>query len=877
MKIRSLKLTNVRKFGGRVAELTGIGDGLTVVSEANEFGKSTFFDALHALFFEKHGSTAKTVKSLQPRPGGGVAIAAEVETAEGRYLVEKHFISQKGASVRDLDRGSVIARDGEAEDWIARLIGEAEQGPAGLLWVRQGVLGLEPADGSSRDRERLVAARRDLMSSVAGEIDQVTGGRRMDRILARCQQELGQITTAKGRPSGAWKEAVDRVEILERDLIDLTRLCAELSDALTDRRGIDGELRRIDDPEAKAALERGLAGAQRRLDEAKAHAERVSSAEQALRIAALERDGAVAGRDALVAAEAALAEAAKRLSSCETVHHDAVVRSEAGQSEETKLRSALETVATRISELRQELRAAEERDAARKAKAEAARLEKQLQTARGHHEAAIGAEALVRGNPVTQAVLAAAEDAAAETARVEAALLARTASMTVRYDGKARLSLDGTEVEGDRRLQLGEKAEIEMPGIGKMRLDLPASGDADALQTRMEKSRATERAALAACGAATLDEARRRARERQETENACKLAVESLSIAAPDGIGALEAALATAEAWGKSGEGMEGRSTDDIKADIARAEDTETAARTAHERSRKVAEDTRAAVIRAEAALETARIERDGAETAAGPAESRDERRKAAEKGAADKTGIVENAQAALASLKADAPDLKTAEADHKRAADAVAGAAKRRSELTVRRAELSARIETRADESVETRRDEVAGEIEALRERLAHFERERDTLVRLRDALAKAREEAREAYFGPIQEELAPLLGILHDDAGIDWESDTIMPGALRRGGEIEAFETLSGGTQEQIAILTRLAFARLFARRGQHVPIILDDALVYSDDDRIVKMFTALNRVAMDQQIIVFSCRQLAFASLGGERPSIALREVA
>jgi uncharacterized protein YhaN len=186
-------------------------------------------------------------------------------------------------------------------------------------------------------------------------------------------------------------------------------------------------------------------------------------------------------------------------------------------------------------------------------------------------------------------------------------------------------------------------------------------------------------------------------------------------------------------------------------------------------------------------------------------------------------------------------------------------------------RADLSARIATRAEQDVEARRDEVAGELLALEDRLVRFEAEKSALTRLRDALETAREDARDAYFGPVQEELEPLLGILHEQAAIDWQSDTIMPGTLRRGGEIEAFETLSGGTQEQIAILTRLAFARLFARRGQHLPIILDDALVYSDDDRIVKMFTALNRVAADQQIIVFSCRQLVFASLGGERPDM------
>ena len=31
---------------------------------------------------------------------------------------------------------------------------------------------------------------------------------------------------------------------------------------------------------------------------------------------------------------------------------------------------------------------------------------------------------------------------------------------------------------------------------------------------------------------------------------------------------------------------------------------------------------------------------------------------------------------------------------------------------------------------------------------------------------------------------------------------------------------------------------------------------------------MFTALHRVAQDQQIIVLTCRQRAFAPLGGER---------
>ena len=190
MKLRSLTLTNVRKFGGRTAALTEIGDGITVVSEANEFGKSTFFDAVHALFFEKFGASGRSIKSLQPHSGGGVRVMAQVETQDGLFQIEKRWLAQKGATVRDVNKGTLLASDGEAEAWITALLGERSDGPAGLLWVRQGMVGLEP--DAKAERENLAETRRDLLSSVAGEIDTMTGGRKMDRVMRRCLADFGQ-------------------------------------------------------------------------------------------------------------------------------------------------------------------------------------------------------------------------------------------------------------------------------------------------------------------------------------------------------------------------------------------------------------------------------------------------------------------------------------------------------------------------------------------------------------------------------------------------------------------------------------------------------------------------------------------------------------
>jgi uncharacterized protein YhaN len=113
---------------------------------------------------------------------------------------------------------------------------------------------------------------------------------------------------------------------------------------------------------------------------------------------------------------------------------------------------------------------------------------------------------------------------------------------------------------------------------------------------------------------------------------------------------------------------------------------------------------------------------------------------------------------------------------------------------------------------------------------------------------------------------ELRPLLGLLFDDISIEFDEATLLPQTIRRNGLEENVDRLSGGMREQLSVLTRLAFARLLARDGRPAPVILDDAFVYSDDDRIEKMFDALHRQARDQQIIVFSCRQRAFAKLGG-----------
>ncbi len=158
-----------------------------------------------------------------------------------------------------------------------------------------------------------------------------------------------------------------------------------------------------------------------------------------------------------------------------------------------------------------------------------------------------------------------------------------------------------------------------------------------------------------------------------------------------------------------------------------------------------------------------------------------------------------------------------------------------------------------------------TAEEQRALAERdLSRIEERIATLKLLRDTVSGCLTEGREHYYEPVRRHLRPFLNDLFPGAELELGEGFAITGIRRH--RPEPFVRLSDGTQEQIAVLVRLAMASMLSERGQTVPVILDDALVYCDDERIKRMFDALSRAGKHQQIIVLTCRLRTFAPLGG-----------
>ncbi|MBB3995141.1 hypothetical protein GGR95_002792 [Sulfitobacter undariae] len=878
MKLRSLTLSNVRKFAGQTATISNIGDGVSVVSEANEFGKSTFFDALHALFFLKYGAATREVKSLQPRAGGAVRVAAQIELPTGVFTLEKSFLAQKRASVKD-SSGNLIALDDEAERWIADLMGNGIEGPAGLLWVRQGITALEPAGNTGADKtekERLLGARRDLLSSVAGEIDMVTGGRRMDRVIEAAGQALGRLATATGQPkaNGPWKDAQLEAHAHAVRHEELDQLCRSLTDALTQRREVAARLEVLQAPGAAEALTDDLEKAQAVHSAAKAHADKLAQMRDQAALRQLELDSVKGRLDSLIAAALGYEAAKDGLDQATAAHvdasekaQDADTQTDTAQAALTQAASALTRAAAAKEAVQQDAlrtHAQEKYDQLRGLMAQVAGKRSQLEQA----------NALLATQSVTAQALSRIETAQANMVRAKAEIASGAVQLQLSYEGTQKITVGGAALEAGTHA-LVQRQVMELPGIGRMTLD-PGNATADMAAVTAAQTEFT--AGLKVVGVADLDAARQAAAKRSETTAEIALLKNVLETLAPQGVEHVQAAEAQALAQLES---LKVSAAEEPVDPVAVAQQMEAAqaaqaeAQMHYDRSRDRRDAARAALARAAALRDAAQAAYQTAVAAYGAPETFSERKSEAARACSVAEVAAQDARTAVETLQAQAPDLAMAQADLARATSALDNAREERTRLATRIADLGATIRARAEDGVEEKRDEVAGLLQAAQEREARFAHEAAGLMLLVDTLRTKRGAAQEAYFGPVQQELAPLLALLHADAALSFDPASMLPQGLVRGGADEAVEMLSGGTQEQIAILTRLAFARLFARQGKPMPIILDDALVYSDDSRIIAMFTALHRVAADQQVIVFSCRQMAFAGLGGTRPTVEIAQ--
>jgi hypothetical protein len=139
----------------------------------------------------------------------------------------------------------------------------------------------------------------------------------------------------------------------------------------------------------------------------------------------------------------------------------------------------------------------------------------------------------------------------------------------------------------------------------------------------------------------------------------------------------------------------------------------------------------------------------------------------------------------------------------------------------------------------------------------------EADMLEMLRAALNTAANESAKTFLGPVTRRAVHYVRRILPDCEVDFDEEFGLS-SITRGGISEGCDSLSRGTQEQLAVLTRLAFADMLLDQKAPVSLILDDPLVYSDDVRLDTMTDILTGASERMQIILLTCRERAFRHL-------------
>lgn len=760
MKISALRLFNVKRFAGRGVAIEGIGDGVNVLCAANEYGKSTSFEALHALFFQPHSGTPADVQRLRPYSGGNPLVEADITTGKGSFRITKQYYGGRSARVMDLGSGRLVAQADEAENFITSLIRGGTSGPAGFLWVRQGITGMEKRSRTEEEGEKQV--RQSLLESVQGEVEAVTGGRRMAEIMAAAKEALSDIVTATGRPKAGGRYAA-AIEERDRLAADEARLAAEvtrLRQALDQRANAAARLVELESPSEREERRAAIQRAQSRFDAAKAQYERLKTAEAELKLVRERRNAAEREFKAFTEAREKAVLLQEHVASAENNRAEAIKRRRKVADAIEKARENMDLAEAEEQELRERLTRFDAATKAHEAHKRLTDLKQRLAEAEKLRQSIEKGEAQLALLQIPTKSIEELQACEVEIAKLRAIDEAARPSVSVHYeaDTAGTVTLDGQPlVDGEDRTYDGH-ARLEVAGIGTITLRSNRPGRSDHQLVQAEAART---ALLASMGVDSLSAARDRQARAQQADTDLRGLRDRLSFIAPKGLAKLREEIETGNTVS-----LEGLDPDEdpalLRAALTQSEERRKQARLA---LREVEPDqSRAddAFVAAETRLASLISEQAQLAVILWPEEARAEREHTL---SATLNGLHQSfseAEARLLHLGTDAGDLASIEAALTRARSIEAAVDKEINALRETMAGLNAEIRAQSDEAVEEKWRETSEALTAATARVAAFEKEVAVLQRVTTALENARSEARELYLKPVMAELGPLLRLL-------------------------------------------------------------------------------------------------------------------
>lgn len=234
------------------------------------------------------------------------------------------------------------------------------------------------------------------------------------------------------------------------------------------------------------------------------------------------------------------------------------------------------------------------------------------------------------------------------------------------------------------------------------------------------------------------------------------------------------------------------------------------------------------------------------------------------------RVAIVEHiAQAEKAMARAardiDEADPETLELHYANVSALVEHAEPRLAGLGTEIAELRTRIEIRRDDGQLDQLHAAATELEAAQGVLERVRVRAQAAELLLHTLQRHRDNTRRRYVQPFTDQVLRLGKVVFGSSlGVGIDEELRITTRTLDGVTVD-HDALSGGAKEQLGIISRLACAML-VDPADGVPVIIDDALGYTDPERLASMGAVLGHAGRNTQVIVLTCTPQRYQGVGG-----------
>ncbi len=857
--------------------------GVTVIEGRNEIGKTSIADAFTLLFDDRDSSSKRAVREVQPI-GRDVGPFVEAELTVGPYRLTYRKRWMKGR-ITELEIVEPQREQLAGESAHSRMGEILEENTDPTLFS---ALRYQQGEAISQATVADAPSLRAALDAAAGGSG-ARAGAGQEALLNRVEKERLRYFTDKGAVPLSRKDKTKRLDELRAEVAVVEEKIRKLDDAADRQRRIESELNDLANqvPIAAQQVEEHLQAVQA-IERLERHVERSQheheQAESVLREATAARDtrtnlieSADSATKTRADLEAAVASAAPGLSSAQS----AVTEAEEAHA---KARTAVESAEQEAAGSHRFLELFErrlERDQLQERHDGVAAADKAVETA----------ERFLAGCAIDQKLLGGIDDAAEKLAVAKGRAEAGKPRLSLEALRPVRFTVDGEQIDASPGAPIekvvSKRTEATIGDLARVLVSAPeAAGDAEQALAKAERHLARLlRDAGVASQPAAHDTVRERSRHETERDNAMQRRVDALrDLEAAQLAAKLERAqerVCALEAEYDLPDAADG-SFDDARAAAQRSDAKVQDAQSVEEKHQTALTAVQGSLRLLEDRDIAQRTRLDGAKTEA--KRSADELEQARKQVADDElTKAFTDAEARIATAAAE---RKAAEEEL-----AVGDAASSRAMLenaVKTQGRLADDIKKREIESARTRgelelagHDGLADRLAEARARLEDLQRELSSedsraaaVERLHTLLAEKRDQAQQTYIGPFREKVNAYARILYGPAvEVAVDHGSLQVSSRTLDGTTVPFGQLSGGAREQLAVLARLACGALVSPPDADgcpggVPVIIDDALGYSDPGRLERLGAAITVAGQDCQVIVLTCEPGRYRGVGSAK---------